>query len=96
MQTKDNNSSCTPAELQLLEESETFEILAPRPNSVKELSSIFVCCKNNKGIVLKVGMTKNYSMRTIWCAIDASNSQWQIKNVGAVLAKLVWHQPLLR
>ena len=33
-------------------------MLAPRPKSVKELGGISVCCKDGKGIVLKVGMVK--------------------------------------
>ena len=28
---------------------------------------------------------------TICSAIDAANSQWQMGNLGAELAKLVWH-----
>ena len=58
MQVKDTNSFCRPAELESLEESESFEMLAPRPNSVKELSGISCVAKNGKGIVLKVGMVK--------------------------------------
>ena len=52
MRTKDNSSSCRPAELESLEESESLEILAPRPNPVKELRGISCVAKNGKGIVL--------------------------------------------
>ena len=56
---KYNNSFYRLAELESLqEESASFEMLAPRPNSVTELSSTSVCCKYGKGIVLKVGMVK--------------------------------------